>query len=314
MPRNCVFVVNPASGRGAAKAKWARISRRLDNARVLTTRQRGDGTALAREAVRLGAEVVVACGGDGTVSEVAAGIADSEAVLAVIPLGTGNDFSRRLGHGTNADAALATLDHGKISPLGAIRWTCGGREGLAVNICGCGFDAVVAERINRSGRMLKGTTAYIVAVLDTLRTFRSVNLRLTIDGETLDTDAMLCAVANAVSYGGGMKVAPNARIDDGWLDMVVVKGVSKFEFLRAFPRVFSGSHLDHPRVISRQARRVRIEAAESVPCLSDGELVGRTPIEFEIVPGLLQVLRPSYLPERRSEAKKMSAPDREDTG
>ena len=103
---------------------------------------------------------------------------------------------------------------------------------------------------------------------------------------------MLCAVANAQSYGGGMRIAPDAQLDDGLLDLCIIGEASRGEFLRAFPRVFKGTHVFHPKVSMLRASRLRIESSPPLPVLSDGEIVGQTPFEVQILPGALWVMRP----------------------
>jgi len=161
-----------------------------------------------------------------------------------------------------------------------------------INVAGCGFDAVVAERINQGFRYLHGTPAYIAAVLQSLHTFRAATLRLTLDGLTHELRAMLCAVANAQGYGGGMKVAPDAQIDDGMFDLCIIREAGALEFLRAFPSVFRGTHVTHPKVTMFCARHVVIESEPPLPLLVDGEIMGTTPAEFTIQPKAIEVLVP----------------------
>lgn len=284
------IIVNPAAGRGkgAAKLKAAIAGSPLAEWEWRETKRPGDAEAMAREIASTGG-IVAAAGGDGTISEVAAGLAHSAAGLAVLPIGTGNDFARSLGFGASLPKALAAIDAGTTREVDMIRWACGGRTGLSINIAGCGFDAVVARRINEGFRGLRGTTAYIAAVLTSLGTYRPAEMRLSVDAETIETTVMLCAVANAQSYGGGMRVAPDARMDDGLLDVVVVEGLPPTQFLRAFPRVFAGTHVTHPKVRILRGKSVRIACTPPLPVLSDGELVGETDAIFEIVPRALHV-------------------------
>lgn len=274
-----VAIVNPAAGRRRRSLEDLTFE-----GGVLKTEYPGHATELAREAA-LRHSLVIAAGGDGTVGEVATGLIGTDATLGILPLGTGNDFARMVG------STGEILRTGVDASCDAIRWSCGARTGFSLNIAGCGFDAVVADRINRGFRQLSGTTAYVVGVLDTLRTYRPAPIRLTVDGQSLETTVTLCAIANARYYGGGMKIAPDAQIDDGLLDVVLVEGVGRAEFLRAFPRVFKGTHLSHPKVRFLRGRRVRLETEPSLPVMSDGELIGTSPAEFEIVPSALRVRR-----------------------
>jgi diacylglycerol kinase (ATP) len=240
------------------------------------------------EAAKDGVDIVAAAGGDGTLSEVLNGLVNSVSKIGIIPMGTGNDFARHLGIGTDRRRAVQTLLRGIAKPIDIGRTQ--GRWFL--NVAGCGFDAVVAERVNRGFRHLRGTAAYIAAVVQTLRTFQAADMRITLDGETVELRAMLCSVANASYYGGGMHVAPDARLDDGLFDLCLLAEAGKMEFLSAFPRVFRGTHTTHPKVTMRRARHVQIESEPPMPVLVDGEIAGITPVEFVLVPGAIHVMTP----------------------
>ncbi len=244
---------------------------------------------LARAAVQEGAGIVVACGGDGTVGEVASGLMGSGAALALLPLGTGNDLARHLGL-FDLKTAIDSLLSGETKPLDAVRWQIGEEEGSFVNVAGAGFDAFVADRINTGFRYLRGTSAYVAAVIDTLRKFKACEMTVTVDGRSHRVKAMLCAIANASSYGGGMRISPNSDSGDGLLEVVLVQEVSHLEFLRTFPKVFDGKHLVHPAVKVVQGRSVLIESTRPIPVLCDGELEGMTPAQFRVVPSALKVV------------------------
>jgi diacylglycerol kinase (ATP) len=300
LKKRIVVIFNPASGPGhgqngrnglerlfarevAALAEVDRV-----NWEIRETTAAGHAVTLAKQAADEGAGIVAAAGGDGTLSEALNGLVNSTSTLGVIPMGTGNDFARHLGIGTDRRLAVRTLLCGVPKPIDIGRTQ--GRWFL--NVAGCGFDAVVAERVNRGFRFIRGTAAYIAAVIETLRTFQAADMRVTLDGETVELRAMLCSIANASYYGGGMHIAPDARLDDGLFDVCLLAEAGKMEFLSAFPRVFKGTHTTHPKVTMRRARHVRIESDPSMPVLVDGEVVGKTPVEFVLVPGAIQVMTP----------------------
>jgi diacylglycerol kinase (ATP) len=296
-----VIILNPAAGRGqgrSCRAKLEELVRQhvaaLPDAaamhwEIVETRASGDGTRLAAQAVERGATVVVAAGGDGTLGEVVNGVMGSGAMLGLLPVGTGNDFARNVGLHNDMERAVQTLFHGTPQPIDVGRV----HDRWFVNVAGCGFDALVAERVNRGFRYLHGTSAYLAAVMQTLLKLRPAEMRLTLDGESHDVRGLLCAVANASMYGGGMKIAPNARIDDGWLDVCLIADAGRLEFLRAFPRVFAGTHLTHPKVSLFRARTVSIESDPALPLLADGEVIGTTPAEFTLAAGAMPLLLPS---------------------
>ena len=300
-------IFNPAAGRGRVSQSQleARLSRHAAGApfRVWPTRSAAQAASLAARALAEGASVVAAAGGDGTLGEVAGVVQHSGAVLGVLPLGTGNDFARALGLGTDLEGAIKTLFHGQNRTVDGGRATLGDKSWFWLNVAGCGFDALVARRINAARshpfwRHCKGTAAYGAAVALELRTLQAARLTLTLDGQAIERRALLCAVANASSYGGGMKVAPDARLDDGLFDVCLIKEASAWEFARAFPSVFAGQHVGHPKVEMHRARRVTLASEPPLPVLVDGEVRGLTPVTLEIVPRALQIRAPIGKEER----------------
>lgn len=293
-----VVVLNPASGRGSGRRCRPQIEAALrreleggpnaPSVAIWETTAPGSGAELARRAAAEGVALVAAAGGDGTIGEVVNGLVGSETRLGILPLGTGNDFARAVGLAGDLDLAARTLAHGtpKRIDLGRVD----GR--YFINIAGCGFDAVVAKRVNRGFRWLRGTAAYVAAMLQSLATYRAAEMRLSIDGDNVTERAMLCCIANTPSYGGGMRVAPSARIDDGLLDVCVLREAGVMEFLRAFPTVFKGTHVNHPKYWTRQARRITIECNAPLPVLVDGDVTHSTPVTFEVSPGAIEVMLP----------------------
>jgi diacylglycerol kinase (ATP) len=287
-------VRNPKSGRGRNMQLWgeveARLRLRFPEFLVVETYASGSARPQAADLAREGCTVVVAAGGDGTVRDVMEGVLGTEAALAVLPLGTGNDFSRSLGFGTSVDAAVAAVEVGQRKRIDVGEWTRGDEKGHFVNVAGCGFDAVMAERVNQGVKHLRGKLAYVVAILEKLPSFKACNLKLKADGETLQTRAMLCAFANAKSYGGGMMFAPMAEMTDGVLDLVLVEELSLAQFLWTFPRVYSGKHMSHPKVKHRPFRTLEIESDPPVLFLMDGEVLAPGPLRIEVLPSALDVI------------------------
>ncbi len=284
------------AGRGAGRRRFDEVRALLHSHNVpfesVVTEGPGHATVLAKEAAAAGTPVVAACGGDGTISQVANGLVGSESALAVVPLGTGNDLARHLSI-AKLETAVRTLAEGVATAVDLIGWKGHEAAGYLINVAGCGFDAVVAERVNRGFRGVSGTAAYVAGVVATLATFRSASLSLEIDGKNVQCRGMLCAVANASSYGGGMRIAPEARIDDGLLEVVVIQEVGRLEFLRTFPRVFKGTHVTHHAVSVFRGKQVRVGSDPPWPVLCDGEICGTTPVTFEIKEKALRVLVPA---------------------
>ena len=294
-------IINPAAGRGKGRKAIPEIQRCFANhgvsVKIVETEQAGKAVMTgeivpgsagwhAAEAVASGARVVIAAGGDGTVGEVANALIGTQVALGILPVGTGNDLVRTLGISRNLTDACRQFLHGNVRKMDVGRCP----NGNFVNIAGVGFDAEVAHAINHRYRNLRGTMAYLVAVIATLAKYRPQEIELEIDGASHRERIMLCAVANAQSYGGGMRVAPTARVNSGKFEIVLVGDVSRWEFLKTFPSVFKGTHVSHPKVKVFAGETVRIRSEATLPVLADGEEIGSTPVQFSILPAGLNVV------------------------
>lgn len=224
--------------------------------------------------------VVIVIGGDGMVHLAIQELASSNFAMLLIPAGTGNDFARSAG--LSIDKPLDALDLGLREPaqrvdLGRVN------DRFFAEILSTGFDSLVNERANRIHWQSK--RKYDFAMLLELPFFKPLEYQIELDSRKFVTEAMLIAVANGASYGGGMKVCPDASLTDGFFDVMILEPVSKFEFLRVFPKVFKGTHITHPRVRIERARSVNISAP--AVAYADGERIGPLPIKAEITPNSL---------------------------
>jgi diacylglycerol kinase (ATP) len=298
-PRKLLVAINPTAsfGRGSTVGPAVVQTLRASGHEVtaLTEPDFDQLREAARRALRSKPHALVVVGGDGMVSLGTNLVAGTRTPLAIIPSGTGNDMARGLGipvGDTEAairlllsalDAAPRTIDAGRvIHGDGLVTWfAC---------VLSAGFDAVVNERANLM-RWPKGPSRYNLALLRELAVLHPISYRLVLDGVELRTKAVLVAVGNNVSLGGGMRVTPDAKVDDGLLDVLVVQPLSRTAFLRIFPRVFKGTHLSDPRVTVRRASSIRIEA-DTVVAYADGERIAPLPIDIEVVPGALRVFAP----------------------
>jgi diacylglycerol kinase (ATP) len=175
-----------------------------------------------------------------------------------------------------------------VRVVDAVRCTGGGDPRWFAGVLAAGFDAVVNERAN-GWRWPRGSARYTLAVLRELPAFREREYTLELDGVRHTTSAMIVAVANTAAYGGGMRIAPGARPDDGLLDVVVAGPIGRLEFARVFPRVFAGRHVDHPHVHVHRAAQVSVDTP-GVVGYADGERIGPLPLRCEAVPGALHLL------------------------
>ena len=285
------IVGNPVSGRGqgarAMQAAEGWLRARGQAFHVAPTRAPGDATALAAEAVARSASVVVGVGGDGTLRDIAASLAGADTRLLPLPAGTGNDLCRTLGILRHPTAALEAASSGVERQLDLWLWN----DQPFLNVAALGVDAAVGAAVNRRFRRVRGTLAYLLAVGAVLPHYRPMRLELTGDA-TYAGDAWLAAFASAQSYGGGMRIAPHAEPDDGWLDIVIVEAVPLWRFLAKFPRVFRGTHIREPEVKTFRVREVEVSTQPLQPITLDGEILGTLPARIRRHPHPVHVCVP----------------------
>lgn len=291
MTRQIALLANPTAGRGNADQILDAVTERLSASGALVEHLIGDDAEhaleLTRKAAAEGVDTVVSLGGDGMVHVAVQALAETEVSLGVVPLGTGNDFARALGIPTGDPLAAADVvvgDHVRRIDLG--------RSGDTwfATVLAAGFDAAVNERANAM-RWPHGDLRYTLAALSVIRSWMPVPYRLEIDGAVREQEAMLLAIANTESYGGGLRIAADCDPSDGLLDAILIKPVSRLEFLRVFPGVRQAKHLTHPAFERIRARRITV-SAPGVIAYSDGERLGPLPLEVECVPSALGVLVP----------------------
>jgi diacylglycerol kinase (ATP) len=254
-----------------------------------------DLVAQARSAFARG-RAVAACGGDGTVCALAGVAADEGGVLGIVPLGSGNDFARQLDipRGDHV-AAIEVLRTGRVvdADLGRAH-TADGAVTWFTTVANTGFDAVANAWAN-SITWTSGTPLYVLATLRTLAAYSPTRVRVTVDEEVIDTAAWLVAVGNTRTYASGMMITPSASVHDGLLDVCVVGPVSRAEFLRTFPSVFSGTHVENPQVRVARGTTVTVETLDArvaVDLWASGEHAGPLPARIEPAAGALAVVVP----------------------
>lgn len=296
-PMNLVVAINPEASFGKSRAVGPAVVDALrDAGHDVTSLSESNFRQLnvvVAAALKAKPDALVVVGGDGMASLGVNHVAETGIPLGIVPSGTGNDMARGLGIPIrNTDRAIAALfaalavpprriDAGFVTRSdGTTNWFAG--------VLSAGFDAIVNERANLM-HWPRGRQRYNLALLRELAMLKPIRYRLTVDGEKSETDAVLVAVANNVSLGGGMRITPDAEIDDGLLDVFVVEPLSRTAFLRIFPRVFKGTHVTDARVSIRRARRIRVDA-DNVVAYADGERVAALPLEIEVRPGALTVL------------------------
>jgi diacylglycerol kinase (ATP) len=310
--KDTLVIVNPASAGGRTARDWPRVQRCLVDAGVdfepRMTSAAGDATRLAREALREGFARVVALGGDGTLNEVLNGFFDpetrqpvsSEAVLGMIPSGTGGDFRKSAGIPLAHAAACALLARGdsRLVDAGRVDYHGGGAPGPRwfVNIADCGIGGDVVRRVNASRKSRGGTVTFLYHSLAALATFGSRMVRVDIDGEAIEGPMQSVVVANGSYFGGGMRVAPGARLDDGLFDVVLTADHGLRRSLAGLPGLYKGRHVGRPGITVRRGRVVTVTPLEQRPVLFDveGEQVGRAPATLTCLPGAIRLCAPAH--------------------
>jgi len=294
---DALAVINPVAGRGPgaklrAQAR-AELARLIPGLAFIETDRPGHATELARGAR---GRLLVAVGGDGTAREVAAGLAGRADApeLALIPVGSGNDLARNLGIPADIPAAVLLAARGRARPMDAVRLGSGDRVAVFANAAGFGFDARVIQQARRL-RRLRGMPLYLTAVLLAVRDFDCPRTRLTVGGETVEQRILLIAAANGRCYGGGMKVAPEARPDDGRLEVCVIAAVGRLRILRCLPELVRGTHGAMPEVRFLSGPALELEFEDDVPVQLDGDLLDwprARRFRLDIIPGALRVRTP----------------------
>ncbi len=299
-------IVNPESNRGRTRGRWKEIKEALRSQirefRYEFTEKPLQAIEISREAVRSGHDLIIGVGGDGTMNEIANGffedrrIINPDSALGILPSGTGSDLTKSLGIPGRLKDALkviteapsAAMDVGRVS----FRDNSGSEtERLFLNVSDFGVGGEVVKRVN-DRRLQRKASSYVRCLVSAMVNYRSRRIRIRVDGRELPEDEYLIgAIANGRIFGKGMKIAPEARLDDGLLDLVLVKSMKFFEFCRHGWKIFTGTHLSHPKISLVRGRTVEALAVEEGNVLLelDGEQLGRLPAKFEILPRSLRI-------------------------
>lgn len=286
--RRIGLLTHPGAGRGrgarAREAVLPRLRRAGFEVLDLVGRDEDDARELARTACASDVETLVAVGGDGTVHLALQHVARTGTTLGIVPAGTGNDLARELGLPRDPAAAADRVVAGRARSLDLARVG----ERYVATVVACGFDALVAERADAM-TWPRGPARYAVATAAELRGLRPRRYTLDLDGRVHVVEGVLAAVGNTSSFGGGLRITEGARTDDGLLDVVVVRSLTRRGLVRAFPRLYRGTHTDHPAYEHHRVRTVTVAAA-GITAYADGEPIGPLPLTVTAVPAGLRVL------------------------
>ena len=311
------MIVNPASADGATRENWPKIASDLRTHfgpfTMLFTESPGDGRTRALKAAKAGTRLIIACGGDGTISEVANGIIESkeDVELGILPGGTGSDFRRTIGVSTNIAAAARDLRNGRTRVFDAGRVSFANELGeretrYFINVASFGMSTEVLDRA-ASGEARKWIPAFAPRRFGSKLSYAAATLQTTLSSSPIEVHVQLdeqperrlriaeLAIANARYYGGGMKIAPDAKTDDGLFDVVTIADASAFRILTNAPRLYLGAHLRMDEVTHALAKQVvarPVSKDEVIRVELDGEVLGRLPATFQVTPRALRVRCP----------------------
>jgi diacylglycerol kinase (ATP) len=298
-----IFLVNPASANGSTGRRWPELARRaavagLEGDTLLSERP-GHLSELAREAALAGARLLVVVGGDGSVYEVAnglVGVADPPEI-AVVPRGTGWDFVRTFGIPRDVERAAAialegetrTIDAGRVSYRA---WDGSETTAAFANVGSAGMSGAIAKRANETTKALGGKASYLWATFAVFSRWQAAEVEIAVDDERRTGRMFDVVVANGRFFGGGMQICPEAKPDDGLLDVLTIGDVTKRDLVQTMPKIYRGTHLPHPKAELLRGAAVTVTSDTAIPIQLDGEQPGTTPARFEVVPGALRLRVP----------------------
>lgn len=300
-----LVIVNPNAGNGKGKKDWDRISEIFarENITIVPhfTEKKGAAKDLAQVAAKEGFRKIISVGGDGTLNEVVNGLfsqdccSPSEFTLGLVPVGTGNDWGRMFGISLMYEGAVAAIRDCKVMShdIGLVSYYLGNEplKNYFINIAGLGFEAVVVRKTNKQkdkGRSNKAI--YFYNLLTSLLSYKNTEADIIINGKKTSARVFSINVGNGRYCGGGMRQTPDALPDDGLLDITVIKDMGKLEIIRSLKLLYDGTILSHPKVDGYRATNLKVESKSLLYAEADGETLGHTPVEFNIIPSAINIV------------------------
>lgn len=300
-------IINPESNQGRTKKRWEHIRKALKffikEFKYEFTEKPLQAAEISRAAIKEGTELIVGVGGDGTMNEIANGFFENEkpinpeTTLGIVPSGTGSDFCRSLNIPFGLKNALQVITQApsNLIDIGRVKFkdhSDSDEERLFLNVSDFGIGGEVVHRMNQD-KLKKKATSYFRSLVTTFMSYKLKNLRIKIDNEDITLqEYMIGVISNGRIFGKGMKIAPDASLNDGLFDLVLVKGMNKFEFFRNVYKLYTGTHLSHPKISHMRGSQIDVipaDSKETVLIEVDGEQVGSLPATFEIIPASLLV-------------------------
>ncbi|MGD0756104.1 MAG: diacylglycerol kinase family protein [Bacteroidales bacterium] len=300
-----LVIVNPNAGNGKGKRDWEKISVLLKNKAlpfaVKFTEKKGHAIRFAIEGIRSGYRKIITVGGDGTLNEVVNGVflskvcSTADISLALIPVGTGNDWGRMFGIPLDYEKAISIICENKLMlhDAGLVSFYEGSekKERYFINIAGLGFESVVVKRTNyQKDRGHGGKLIYFYNLLMSLISYKNTKAEIIIDGEKIRANVFSLNVGNGRYCGGGMRQTPRALPDDGLLDVTIINGMGKLEIIRNLKILYDGTILRHPKIDGYKCKNIKVTSESEMYAEADGESLGQTPAEFSIIPESLNIV------------------------
>lgn len=284
-----LFIVNPVAGKGLAIRSITRIkdycADNLHECEIIQTKYSGHGTEIAKKSHNAAYDAIIAVGGDGTVREVASALIGSTTPLGILPLGTGNDLARTFNLPHDLNQAMSVIV--KNSPV-AVDVGCS-ENFFFLNVASVGLDAEIVKFIAKIKRFLPRKAAYYISAMIKFATYRAKSVVLEIDNQVVKSKVLFIAVANGTFYGGGMKVNPKGSINDGYLDVILVRPVPRYKIPFLMAQFFKGEHLNLPYVTQYRCKSIKISSTESLLVNGDGDIIATTPVDFSVQSNLIHV-------------------------
>ncbi len=291
-----VFLVNPSANRTKAfkRLGWLRstLAQTWPGSRIILSKKPGDIARIGREEAEKG-HTVIACGGDGTINELMNGVAGLDAVVGVLPMGSGNDFAKSVGISLTKEEALEDLRSAVASPIDLIRYESNSGNGICDNTIGIGFDGWANFHAHQN-TVFKGTLQYLYATVKTAFTFKPVHMKVMVDEVELAGRFYMVTICNGTTEGGNFKVAPMADNTDGWMDVILLGPCSILGLFFRLPFFVFGAHMRFGNIHHHRCKTVRVDVAQPVGVHVDGEEIGQndvTWLEANIWPGAIRALR-----------------------
>jgi diacylglycerol kinase (ATP) len=300
-----LVIVNPNAGKGKGQKDWDIIAGFLKKTDIIFTvkftEEKGHAVRLTKEAISEGARNIMTVGGDGTLNEVVNGIftnascPSTDFSLALIPVGTGNDWGRMFGIPLDYEKAVGIIGEGKqmLHDIGLMTYFEGEEKKMRyfINIAGLGFESVVVRRTNsQKEKGHSGKAIYFYNLLMSLLSYRNIRAEIIVDGEKKTADIFSINVGNGKYCGGGMRQTPDALPDDGLLDVTVINGIGKIEIIRSLKMLYDGTILSHPKIDGYKCRNLKVISDSIIWAEADGESLGHTPAEFSIIPSAINIV------------------------